>query len=310
MQNADDALLMIRPREVLEEIIASIPTETRRNLTIIGSLAVGIHFENQIRGMAVRTKDADCLLSPHIEAVNAGRAITEELLGAGWTPDQHTPWTTPGDAFTPLEKLPVVRLLPPSGQGWFMELLTVPKSAEMSGRSFTRLKTSSGHFVLPSFGGLALTAHAPYQVMGISIASPEMMALANMLEHPDIGPETMSGRIGGREIKRSNKDLGRVLAIAYLTESKEEDATMTWPDKWLAALRSVFRNDFRERAIRAGAGIRTLISPSHVEDLEEAHHTCVYGLLASNPPTPDQLKIVGERLLFDAIEPLKMSVEG
>jgi len=180
--------------------------------------------------------------------------------------------------------------------GWRSGILTVPESAEMSGRLFTRLETSSGYFVLPSFGGLALTAHAPYQVMGVSIASPEMMALANMLEHPGIGPETMSGRIGGREIKRSNKDLGRVLAIAYLAENKEEDALMTWPYTWFTVLRSVFRSDFRDRAIHAGAGIRTLISPSHVEDLEEAHHTCVYGLLASNPPTPDQFKITGERL--------------
>jgi hypothetical protein len=241
--------------------------------------------------------------------VAAGRAITEELLKAGWTPDQHTRWTTPGNAITPLRELPVVRLLPPSGQGWFLELLTVPESAEMSGRSFTILKTSRGYFVLPSFGGLALAAYAPDQVMGIAVAKPEMMALANMLEHADIRPETMSGRIGGREIKRSNKDLGRVLAIAYLAEIRDEDALMKWPEVWFSALRSTFGEDFRDRASRAGTGIRTLISPSHVEDLDEAHHTCVYGLLASNPPTRDQLRMAGERLLVDAIEPLQVLAE-
>lgn len=309
MIDADDALTMVRPREVLKEIIEAIPGETRRNLIIIGSLAAGIHFEDQIRGMAVRTKDADCLLSPYVEAVGAGRAITEELLQAGWTPDQHTRWTTPSNAITPLRELPVVRLLPPSGQGWFLELLTVPESAEMSGRSFTILKTSRGYFVLPSFGGLALAAYAPDQVMGIAVAKPEMMALANMLEHADIRPETMSGRIGGREIKRSNKDLGRVLAIAYLAEIRDEDALMKWPEVWFSALRSTFGEDFRDRASRAGTGIRTLISPSHVEDLDEAHHTCVYGLLASNPPARDQLRMAGERLLVDAIEPLQVLAE-
>jgi hypothetical protein len=119
----------------------------------------------------------------------------------------------------------------------------------------------------------------------------------------------MSGRIGGREIKRSNNDLGRVLAIAYLAEIRDEDALMKWPEVWFSALRSTFGEDFRDRASRAGTGIRTLISPSHVEDLDEAHHTCVYGLLASNPPTRDQLRMAGERLLVDAIEPLQVLAE-
>src|SRR5207249_9663095 len=47
----------------------------------------------------------------------------------------------------------------------------------------------------------------------IFIARPEMMALAHLLEHPVIGTQTMSTKIGGQILKRSNKDLGRVLAI-------------------------------------------------------------------------------------------------
>jgi hypothetical protein len=54
------------------------------------------------------------------------------------------------------------------------------------------------------------------------------MALANLLEHPVIGPQTMSTKIGGRTLKRSNKDLGRVLAIARLSENR----------RWKTGLRS------------------------------------------------------------------------
>lgn len=60
-----------------------------------------------------------------------------------------------------------------------------------------------------------------------------MMALANMLEHPEIRPETMSILIAGRENKRSNKDLGRVLAIAHLASIRNEDALLKWLEKWL-----------------------------------------------------------------------------
>jgi len=81
-----------------------------------------------------------------------------------------------------------------------------------------------------------------------------------MLEHPEIRPETMSGLIAGRSIKRSNKDLGRVLAIARLSEKKEEDAMLGWPDIWRKALRDRFPDDWRDLARRTGSGLRKILA--------------------------------------------------
>ena len=134
------------------------------------------------------------------------------------------------------------------------------------------------------------------------------LALANLLEHPEIKPGTMSGLIGGREIKRSNKDLGRVLAIARLSIRKDEDSLLAWPGQWVKALQARFPDDWRELALRAGAGLRQLLSQPN--DLEEAHHTCVYGLLASMSPTLEQLRRVGHRLLTDVFEPFEASARS
>ena len=251
----------------------------------------------------VRTKDADCLLSPRVDAIPTGIAITERLFQENWQFRPDETWSKPGDATTKDENLPAVRLHPPGTTDWFIELLTVPESPTDRGKRWIRLETSAGHFGLCSFGFLSLANYEPIRTpLGIYIAQPKMMALANLLEHPEIRPETMSGLIGERQIKRSNKDLGRVLAIARLSIEKDEDALLKWPDQWQAALQARFPNDWRDLARGAGAGLRKLLDGPN--DLEEARYTCEFGLLASQPPTVDQLRIVGQRLLLDAIEPL------
>ena len=138
--------------------------------------------------------------------------------------------------------------------------------------------------------------------MGIYIARPEMMALANMLEHTEIKPDTMSGLIQGRTVKRSNKDLGRVLAIAYLSTKEDVDSMEKWPTIWRNALQDRFSDEWQSLARETGLGVRQLLESEL--DLEEAYHTCRYGLLASEPPDMEQLRIAGKRLLQDAIEPL------
>ena len=297
----------VSPRTVLAEIAGAIPEDCKKNMIIIGSLAVGYHFFSENASMVVRTKDADCLLSPRIKAVHAGEKITEQLLDSGWNFSEAGGWGKPGDKNTPLNELSAVRLHPPGKTEWFIELLTVPKNSSDRKKSWERLHTSHGDFGLPSFGFLSLTNYEPMKTeLGIYIAKPELMALANLLEHPETKPDTMSGLIQGRSIKRSNKDLGRVLAITYLSTAKDPDSLETWPGIWLEAMRNRFPKDWRKLAGISGSGIRKLLESE--PDLEEAYHTCRYGLLASQSPTIEQLKIAGERMRVDALEPFEKMV--
>lgn len=296
---------LIAPSVVLKQVARALPDDFRENVIIIGSLAAAYHFFANDPKLQVRTKDVDCLLAPRIKAIPAGQAVADRLFAEHWELRTEGDWTTPGNATTPLNQLPVVRLHPPGMTEWFIELLTVPESEHDLGRKDVRLITSRGHFSLCSFGFLSVAEHQPISTpLGIAIARPEMMALANLLHHPQIGSQTMSGLIGGRKIKRSNKDLGRVLALAWLSEAHEADSVLAWPMSWADALRSRFPSQWRVLARRAGAGLRTLLEAEHELDLEEALHTCTFGLLASRPTSLPVLRATGLRLIQDAIEPL------
>ncbi len=304
MNKAEDVMKLVSPGAVLAQIAGSIPAECREHLIIIGSLAAGYHFFGNNNALMVRTKDADCLLSPRIEAIPAGVAITERLFQENWQYHPSEEWPAPGNAATEDKDLPAVRLNPPGNSDWFIELITVPESPADRGQRWIRLETSAGHFGLCSFGFLSLANYEPIRTpLGIFIAQPKMMALANLLEHPEIRPDTMSGLIQNRQIKRSNKDLGRVLAIARLSIGQDEDALLQWPVQWQEALQSRFPTDWRDLARGAGTGLRKLLDSPN--DLDEASHTCEFGLLASEPPNADQLRIVGQRLMADAIEPIE-----
>jgi hypothetical protein len=290
---------------VLREIATAVPEDCRDKIIIIGSLAVGYHYFAHQKEMVVRTKDADCLLAPRVAAIPAGVAITDRLFDANWRFRPDEKWNKPGDKSTPDEQLPAVRLQPPGKSEWFIELLTVPESPADRNRRWLRIETQHGHFGLCSFGFLSLANYNPIRTdLGIYIARPEMMAFANLLEHPEIRPELMSGGFAGRtDIKRSNKDLGRVLAIARLAIGRDEDALLGWQKPWREALQDHFPDDWRELAARAGQGLRALLASE--PNLEQAWHTCVNGLLASSPPTLDTLRIAGLRLLQDAVVPLE-----
>lgn len=291
----------ISPSAILARVAEAVPPECLPNIIIIGSLAAGYHFFADDQALYVRTKDIDSVLRPRNRAVESGTTVAERLLATGWRQRTEGNHGQPGDANTPDEKLPAVRLHPPNTSDWFMELLTEPEPGDLSGQRWLRLKLSTGHFGLPSFSFLALTTYRPLKTpFGLYCARAEMMALANLLEHPKIGLGRMSGLIAGREIKRSNKDLGRVLALAHLSGPERVDG---WADEWLDALKACFPKQWQALALRSGSGIRALLaSPA---DFEEAAHTCNFGLLAAKPATTGQLRIAAERLLIDAVEPVE-----
>lgn len=292
--------LLVSPRAVLKQISDALPAKVRDHVIVVGSLAAGFRFFGDRVEMGVRTKDADCLLSPHLAALTAGTALAAELLKAGWTYHPVEEFPAPGTKATPTGKLPVLRLDPPGQLGWFLEVLGAHEKQDARARSFERMETPGGHFALASFRYLALAERDALATdLGVRIARPEAMALANLLAHPKIGPELMSQPMEKRDIKRSNKDLGRVLAIADLAG---DAVVQGWTDIWWDDLRACFGDEARALARRAGNGLRELLASP--EDMEQAQHTCDWGLLAGQRRSAEALAAVGRRLMQDVLEPL------
>lgn len=251
----------------------------------------------------MRTKDVDCVLSPHLSAVEKGRAVAEKLLAAGWQPHFTGKIVKPGTAGDTEDKLPAVRLYPPGGGEWFIELLTEPSTENQLGRVWTPLSLASGAiYALPSFPftGLATFA-APTTEFGLRCARPEMMALANLLEHPSIKPDL----IEGTNARRSNKDLGRVLAIARLSAT---DAMEAWPVQWQRALSQCFPHRWRELAAHAGDGIRALLSSP--ADMQQATEICNLSLLHLHQVNAEELGATARQFLTFAVEELEGLAKG
>lgn len=301
--------VLVSPHAVFRQVAESLPPEIAQHVVIIGSLAAAVHFFQDEPESEVRTKDIDCLFSPHLRALAAAAHATGLLMEAGWVLRTDGDWAGPGGVETPDEQLPVPRLRPTDETPWFIELLGSPEPRQAPERRFQRLETDLGHFVLCSYKYLALVEHEPIDAdYGLRIARPEMMALANLLHHPLIRPDTMSGLIEGRRIRRSNKDLGRVVTLAYLAERREEGTLEYWPGYWLNALQATFPNSWQALARRAGSGLKQLLDPIHASDFDEAWYTCVNGLLARQRLDKNAFRSVGERLMTEVIETLESLV--
>lgn len=294
------------PDAVMAEISAALPEDCRPNVIIIGSLAAGYHFFAGDGQRSIRTKDVDCMFSPHAKAVAAAGQVTERLLATAWQPRKEGGWGEPGKEDTPDDKLPMIRLKPPGAAGaadWFLELLGAPDENSEQAKTFHRVQTSIGHFAICSFNYLALVEWEPIETQhGVRIARPEMMALANMLHHPSIGPEV----IGGTTMKRSNKDLGRVLALAWLTAERDRhngtEELDSWPERMADALRTRFPGRAKQLAQGAGSGLRELMASDG--DRDEALSICNKGLLASLEVSREAFAATGRRVIQQVVEPL------
>ena len=75
----------LAPGAVLKQVAEALPAACRERVIIIGSLAAAYHFFGTDTGRELRTKDVDCMLTPHATAVAAARDVTEQLLVAKWT---------------------------------------------------------------------------------------------------------------------------------------------------------------------------------------------------------------------------------
>jgi hypothetical protein len=299
----------LTPGQVLAQVGNALPEELRSNVIIAGSLSAGWNFFGGDAYASMRTKDVDVLLSPHALAVNAASEVTERLLAASWTQREDAKFGKAGKPEDPTEALPVVRLRPPVIDGeqahWFMELLSAPPAyeANSSGKKHQRLHTSAGDFAIPSFDYLALAEWKPLPTKhGVLVARPEMMALANLLHHPTVGDALISGT----DYKRSNKDLGRVLALAYLTLARDRRDQTDELDQWAVrmwdALREKFGTHARELAQRAGNGLIALLaSPT---DLNQALRIANLGLLASLDVGLPALEATGRRVRADVLDVL------
>lgn len=290
----------LTPHKVLAQVAQAIPADLRADIIIVGSLAASYQLLRD-SAQAVRTKDVDGMVAPHARAVQSATRVTDGLLSAGWKPQASPPYELPGTAQTREDRLAVVRLKPPGTDAWFLELLgappTVVPEGHASGRGRSRLQTRGGHFELPSFAYLGLVQFEPtLSEFGLRVALPQTMALANLLHHPVIGQAVMSQLFADRAIKRANKDLGRVVALAFLADRRDENALESWKPRWREALNIMAPEHAQQLLSVAPRGLQALLASP--PDIEQALHTVNNGLLSATPLSANQFVIAMRRLLL------------
>lgn len=277
-------------------IAGELPGDLLSHLYVAGSLAAACHYSGSLGTSGVKTKDADLVIHPAGDTESA-RSIAQRLLEAGWRRKEDC---YPSAMAEPVEDLRAIRLYPPTHDEYFVEFLNLP-GATQHGKSWLAVELHDGWYGVPSFEFLSLTSiDRETANNGLDYAAPAMMALANLLSHPRLGVARIGTPIQGREVLRSSKDLGRVLAFAWL---EGRAGTEDWAARWQNALQRCFPSRWQELAARAGSGLRELLEDDGA--MEEAFHSCVYGLLAGKGVTLEQLRVAGKRFLVDVVEPFE-----
>ena len=289
-------MIEVDHRQLFARIAAELPQELLGHVFVAGSLAAACHFADELSGRGVKTKDADLVIHPAGDVKTAAE-IAATLIAKGWRPKDDC---YPSNTAEPAEDLRAIRLYPPEHSEYFVELLNVPEPGRTTAKSWVAIELDDGWYGLPSFEFLALAAvDREASDSGLEYAAPCMMALANLLSHPTLGSARMTGLVGGRAILRSAKDVGRVLALAWLAGPDETDR---WAERWRFALKQCFPERWQTLASRAGDGLRALLDDAG--PFEEAWFTCDTGLLSGKGVTQEQLRATAQRLLVDCVEPL------
>jgi hypothetical protein len=289
------------PTTLFERIARDVPQELHNNLFVTGSLAAAYSFQSKLEGRGVNTKDADLLVHPAGDVVSC-KQMTERLLANGWT---RTEDCYPKPSPDPHADLRAIRLFPPDSHDYFIEFLNLPARNQKAPKCWIPVELPDGWYGLPSFRFMGLTSLDRKRAsMGLEYASPPMMALANLLSHPKVGTERIqTGTM--KDTLRSAKDLGRVLALAWLAGREE---TIQWLTLWGNGLRDCFPDEWKELARTCGQGLQELLVDPAA--LDEARRTTEIGLLSGKGITSEMLRATGERLLQDLIEPLKLEAGG
>ena len=289
--------MALDPELLFQRLMEDLPDDLHAHVFVVGSLAVAYHFRLELQRQGVNTKDADLVVHPAGDTISCA-GMAERLLDRGWR--RHPDCYAAPSPEQP-EALRAIRLYPPDSIDYFAEFLNLPAVGQQEIKEWIPVAVAGGWYGLPTFRFQGLSAHGRLlSEQGLEYASPAMTALPNLLSHPVIGPDRMSQPVGGREILRSAKDLGRVLAIAQLSAREDVEA---WLVPWLDGLKACFPGEWPELARSAGSGLRELLEKEEI--LKEALHTCEVGLLRGRGVTLENLAAIGEQVLVDLIEPLE-----
>jgi len=287
--------MKLDPVVLFGRLAADIPQELHANLFVTGSLAVAYHFQAQLEGRAVNTKDADVVVHPAGNVASC-QQMAGKLIELGWT---RTEECYPRPRPEPTEELQAIRLYPQGSQDYFIEFLNLPQQGQEKPKCWIPVSLDDGWYGLPSFRFLGVTSlNRLRSSVGLEYASASMMALANLLAHPTVGTDRIeSGPMLG--LLRAAKDLGRVIALARLAG---REATEQWLTEWRSALEQCFPENWSELAVRAGDGLRELLGDENA--LEDARKTTDVGLLSGQNVNSGMLRANAERLFVDVIDPL------
>jgi hypothetical protein len=289
------------PQAILQRLKAAIPTRFHRDLVVVGSLAAACHFAEKLAGNPINTKDADVLVEP-TGSVRACQRMAEGLLQRGWEHRREKGFD-PQPSRRSKEKKPYIKLKLPGERDFFVEFLGIPRKDEQATKREVDLKLPDGWYSMPVFRFMRLATVSPRtSTSGLKVAAPWMMALANLLSHPTIGTKTMSydHRL------RASKDLGRVLAIAQLSERSDLEQ---WPALWLAALKACFPKSWRRLAPGVGRGLVELFKNGTA--VGDAVATVGgLGLMRGYRVTRESLEAAAEQLQLLAIEPFRELARG